>query len=101
MEYTLKTKQLSKIDLNLVVNHPDDPFKPYSDGKPKELADSIAEFSLLEPIWLRKAGDVYEILAGKKRANASRLLGVKEIDAFVVETDDKTAVMTWAQLGPS
>ena len=94
MEHLFSSKNLTKVDLALVANHPKDPFKPYSEGKLRELADSIAEFGLLEPVCLRKTKyGKYEILAGKNRANATRLLGKTEIDAFVFETDDETAVM--------
>ena len=86
-----------KIDLGRVVNHPDDPFKPYADDKLRGLADSIAEFGLLEPICVREiGGGEYQILAGKNRANAARLLGMDAIEAFVFDAgelpDDETLV---------
>ena len=94
MDYPLPSKKLMKNDLGRVENHPDDPFKPYADEKLRELADSIAEFGLLEPICVRLAdGGAYQILAGKNRTNAARLLGMETIEVFVFDADDETAVM--------
>jgi ParB family chromosome partitioning protein len=86
--------KIVELDLALVKPHPRDPFKPYSEDKLKELADSIAKIGLLDPINVRPCGDgTYEILAGKNRSNAARMNGDKKIKAIARDIDDDTAIM--------
>ena len=93
MKQNLK-KELIRVRIDLLANNPADPFKPYGEDKLTELAESIAEHGLFEPIIVKARGDGgYEILAGKNRAGAFRLKGWDEIDAFVVEADDDEAAM--------
>lgn len=56
-----------------------------------ELAASIAERALLQPITVRPRGDRYEIVAGERRWRAHRLLGAKTVDALVRDLDDRDA----------
>ncbi|MCL2699891.1 MAG: ParB/RepB/Spo0J family partition protein, partial [Defluviitaleaceae bacterium] len=86
-------KKLMKIELGRLAPHPADPFKPYAEDKLRELAESIDKYGLFEPIVVRSAAGVYEILAGKNRANAARSLGWAEIDAFLMDVDDDAALM--------
>ena len=56
----------------------------------KELADSIKEHGIIQPLVLRKLGDKYEIIAGERRFRASKLAGLKKIPAIVRNfTDDE------------
>jgi ParB family chromosome partitioning protein len=87
-------KQTCAIPLARLRAHPLDPFKPYATDKLRELAQSIAEYGLFEPIIVRPAGDgTYEILAGKNRANATGMNGDTKIDAFVYDLGDDDAKM--------
>ena len=87
-------KKPIRVSLDSLIQHPSDPFKPYSDDKLRELAGSIAEHGLFEPIIVREKPDgVYEILAGKNRANAAKLNGWTEIDAFRTDAGDAEALM--------
>ncbi len=57
-----------------------------------ELAESISEYGLIQPITVRKlASGYYQIIAGERRWRASRLAGLSEIPARVIEADDKLA----------
>lgn len=59
-----------------------------------ELADSIGEHGLLEPIVVRKKENgYYEIIAGERRWRASRMAGLSEIPAIVKELDDREAAL--------
>jgi len=87
-------KQAVKIPLSLTKPHPADPFKPYTSEKLYELANSIAEYGLFEPILVKEENDgSFAILAGKNRANACRLINHTEIDAYICGVDDDTAIM--------
>lgn len=82
---TLQTLPLTQI-------HPD-PTQSRTDFDPvalKELADSIKENGLINPISVRRVGDHYEIIAGERRYRAVKSLGQKDIQCFVyvAETSD-------------
>ena len=88
------TEKIVSLDIRLLVPHPDDPFKHYSEAKLRELAESISKVGLLEPVIVRPAeGGQYEILSGKNRTNAARKNGEKKIRAIVKDADDIEAVM--------
>ena len=57
----------------------------------KELADSIKEHGIIQPLVLRKLGDKYEIIAGERRFRASQMAGKETIPALVRDIDDKEA----------
>lgn len=60
------------------------------DEKPlKELAVSIKEHGVIQPIIVRKANDKYEIIAGERRYKASALAGLTKIPAIIRDLDDK------------
>jgi len=55
------------------------------------LADSIAQYGVIQPITVRKTeGGYYQIIAGERRWRASRLAGLKEVPVRVIEADDRT-----------
>lgn len=56
-----------------------------------ELADSIRQHGVLQPLLVRKIGDKYEIIAGERRYKASCIAGLNNVPAIVVETDDNTS----------
>ena len=55
----------------------------------KELADSIKQNGVLQPIMVRKAGASYEIVAGERRYQAAKIAGLKEIPVIVREVSDE------------
>ena len=57
----------------------------------RELADSIRELGLIEPVVVRPTGSLYEILAGERRWRAAQLAGLAEIPVVVREVDDRQA----------
>ena len=70
------------------------PRQPRQDFDPvalEELAQSIRENGIITPITLRKTGDTYQIIAGERRWRASRLAGLTEIPAIVLDVDENTA----------
>ena len=57
-----------------------------------ELADSIREHGILQPLTVRRVGKgYYQIIAGERRWRASRMAGLNEVPARVIEADDKKA----------
>ena len=83
---------VSKIKISLVDPKRDQPRKYFDKGALEELATSITENGLLQPILVREYGDGrYQIIAGERRFRASKLAGLTEIPAIVLEKDDKNA----------
>lgn len=71
-----------------IVTNPDQPRKSFDETQLSELSDSIKQNGVLQPILVRKKGDKYEIVAGERRYQASKLAGLKEIPAIVRDIDD-------------
>ena len=68
------------------------PRKFFDKEKIAELASSVAEHGLLQPIIVRKNGQRYQIISGERRWRASRMAGLKEIPVIVRDIDDRTAL---------
>lgn len=62
-------------------------------AKVAELAESISEIGLLQPVLLRPVGDRYEVVAGHRRFLACQRLGCAKIDAIVKEMNDQEAAI--------
>lgn len=80
-----------RLPLSLIDTNPDQPRKNFEPEALRTLADSIAANGLLQPILVRSLGDRYEIIAGERRFRASKLAGLDEIPAMVIEADNMKA----------
>ena len=76
------------LSISEIVRNPNQPRKSFDEDKLAELADSIRQNGVLQPILVRRKGQKYEIVAGERRYQASKLAGLKEIPAVVREIDD-------------
>ena len=65
------------------------PRERFEEGALRELAASIKEHGVIQPIIVRKIGDKYEIIAGERRYKASALAGLTKIPAIIRNLDDK------------
>ena len=77
------------VDINDIMPNASQPRKSFDEDKLQELADSIQQHGLIQPIVLRKAGKGYEIVAGERRWRAARLIGLKQIPSIVKELTDE------------
>ena len=85
-------ESISKLKISLVDPKRDQPRKHFDKEALEQLAASITENGLLQPILVREYGDGrYQIIAGERRFRASKLAGLTEIPAIVLERDDKRA----------
>lgn len=67
------------------------PRKVFKEEALQELADSIAQFGLIQPITVRKTeSGFYQIIAGERRWRASRMAGLEEVPVRILEADDTT-----------
>lgn len=80
---------LKKISVDEIRPNENQPRKTFDPEKITELADSIRENGVIQPIVVRKTGDYYEIVAGERRWRAAREAGLKEIPCAVRELTDE------------
>ena len=84
--------RISHIKVSLIDPKSDQPRKYFDKEALEQLAESITENGLLQPILVREYGDGrYQIIAGERRFRASKIAGLSEIPAIVLEKDDKKA----------
>ncbi len=81
--------ELRYIDINDIKPNSSQPRKSFDEDKLEELAESIEQHGLIQPIVLRSAGKGYEIVAGERRWRAARMIGLKELPCVVRELTDE------------
>ena len=74
-------EQMMKI--NMVEPNRDQPRRNFEEDSLLELADSIKQFGVLQPLIVRKRDDYYEIIAGERRWRAAKMAGIKEIPVII------------------
>jgi ParB family chromosome partitioning protein len=84
-------KRVDCLSLDLIVPNPNQPRKMFDEVALTELAASIEERGVMEPIVVRPKDDHYEIVAGERRYRASKLAGKTEIPAVIRELSDEDA----------
>ena len=84
--------QMRDVPVGRILPNPAQPRLSYDEESLTELADSIREHGVLQPILLRPAGSEYELIAGERRWRASQLAGRDTIPAIVVDFDPQTAL---------
>ena len=80
---------LKNLKINEVEPNRNQPRKKFDQEALEELANSIKEYGLIQPIVVTKKEDYYQIIAGERRWRASKLAGMEEIPAIIREDDDK------------
>lgn len=78
-----------KININLIKSNEYQPRKHFDDERIAELAQSIKEHGIIQPIVLTKDGENYTIVAGERRWRAAKMVGIREIPAVVMELTNK------------
>jgi ParB family transcriptional regulator, chromosome partitioning protein len=84
--------QIREVPVGKILPNPAQPRLSYEEDSLTELADSIREHGVLQPILVRPAGAKFELIAGERRWRASRMAGRDAIPAIVVDFDDQTAL---------
>lgn len=83
-------EQMMKI--NMVEPNRDQPRKKFEEDALLELADSIKQFGVLQPLLVRKRKDYYEIIAGERRWRAAKIAGVKEVPVIIKDYTEQEIV---------
>ena len=95
-ETSEKFEKIVEISIDLIDPNPFQPRKAFDDEELSELADSIKQQGLIQPIALRKVGDRYQIISGERRTRATKIAGLPTIKAQVFENLDDKAMAEWA-----
>lgn len=78
----------NELNIDDIVNNPNQPRTNFSEESIAELADSIKREGLLQPILVRPVGGKYQIIAGERRWQACKLAGLSTIPVRILEMDD-------------
>ncbi|MBP3353287.1 MAG: ParB/RepB/Spo0J family partition protein [Bacteroidales bacterium] len=93
---TSGSSSINEIDINLIKPNPGQPRTDFDEEALSELATSIKELGIIQPVSLRKMDDgSYQIIAGERRYRAAKLAGLKSMPAYVRTAEDE-AVMEMA-----
>lgn len=82
-------KEETKVSVDKINPNPNQPRTHFNETLLNELADSIRENGVLQPLLVRKKGEGYEIIAGERRYQASKIAGLEELPVIVKEVDDQ------------
>ena len=88
-DYTQPTPEgVQELDIHLIDTNAGQPRKDFDQEKLQELADSIRQHGVVQPILLRQKGERYVIVAGERRFRAARLAGLEKVPAIVKDLDE-------------
>jgi ParB family chromosome partitioning protein len=84
--------RVQRVPLNRIRPCPLQPRKDFSDEALKELADSIREQGIVQPLIVRERGGFFELIAGERRWRAAQLLNLPEVPIITREADDRAVL---------
>ena len=77
------------VDINKIQPNPNQPRTHFNETLLQELSESIRENGVLQPLLVRKKGQKYEIIAGERRYQASKLAGIEKLPVIIKDVDDQ------------
>ena len=90
---TQGSSNLSEVEISQIEPNPNQPRREFDQEALQELANSIKELGIIQPITLRQMdGGKYQIIAGERRWRASQLAGLTSIPAYIVTVKDENAM---------
>ncbi|MDQ0429174.1 MULTISPECIES: ParB/RepB/Spo0J family partition protein [Caryophanaceae] len=81
--------KVNQISVGEIRTNPYQPRKIFDQAALEELAESIKEHGILQPIVVRKAGEKFELVVGERRFRAAKLIKLKEVPAIIKELTDQ------------
>lgn len=79
----------SMVAIESIHPNPNQPRTHFNDAELNELSNSIAEHGVLQPLLVRKDAEGYEIIAGERRYQASKIAGLTEVPVIIKDVDDQ------------
>ena len=90
---TSGSSSIGEIAISNIEANPNQPRREFDEEALKELADSIVELGVIQPITLRKSAEErYQIIAGERRYRASQLAGKETIPAYILDASDENTM---------
>ena len=86
---TTPKSDITKINLSDIRSNPYQPRKTFDEDTLQELAKSIKEYGIIEPIIVKKAIKGYELVAGERRCKAAKLAGLETVPAVIKDFNDQ------------
>ena len=83
-----KEKEIIQVSLDDIIPNRFQPRLSFDEQGLNELAESIKQHGIIQPLVLRKIGDKYEIIAGERRYKASYIAGLSEVPAVIINLND-------------
>ncbi len=80
---------IQEIAVEQIVTNPNQPRTSFDEEALKELAQSIKEVGIVQPLTVRKVGDHYQIIAGERRYRAAKMAGLFKVPAYIRDVDDE------------
>lgn len=88
-----KLENISSISVNLISTNPFQPRTHFNEESLNELASSIKELGLIQPITIRKLDNKsFELISGERRLRASKLIGLTEVPCYIREINDQQSL---------
>lgn len=84
-----KAASETKLPIEDIVPNPNQPRIHFNETELRELSESIQEHGVLQPLLVRKHGNGYEIIAGERRYQASKLAGLEELPVIIKDVNDE------------
>ncbi len=92
-DFNTQNTTTSSLPLSQIESHAGQPRKYFDDEALAELADSIREHGIIQPLTVRKlSSGYYQIIAGERRWRAAKLAGLREVPVVIIEADDRKAM---------
>ena len=88
---TINEKGVTEIDINKISPNREQPRRIFDETALEELASSIKQVGVIQPVILAKDGDYYKIIAGERRWRAAKIAGIDKIPAIIKDYDESFA----------
>ena len=79
----------TEVPVELIMPNPNQPRTHFNESQLEELSESIRENGVLQPLLVRKKGKQYEIIAGERRYQASKIAGLEKLPVIIKDVDDQ------------
>ena len=92
-DFTEPTAETHSLSIQSIEPNPLQPRKTFDEEELQQLADSIQEHGIIQPLAVRPVGEgYYQIIAGERRWRAARLAGLAEVPVLILDVDDRTVM---------
>ena len=92
VESEIESSSIAELELEKIDVNKSQPRKSFDEKKINELADSIKENGVIQPIVVRKAGERYQIVVGERRYRAAKKAGLKKIPVVIKDINDEKTI---------